>query len=124
MIEGIKTKHIALQYSDRKKAEIFFNKILGLKLSKTFTLSKELSNDIFNINEEVAVDVYINKNAYFEVFITDKRTNYNYEHTCIEINDKDEFIKRCKNYDIDPIFVKKGKESFYLLEIFQVICLK
>ena len=51
MTEAVKTKHIALLYSDRKKAELFFNKILGIELSKSFTLSEELSNKIFNISE-------------------------------------------------------------------------
>jgi len=46
-----KTKHVALHYSNRKQAKTFFLKILDLQFSKTFNLSKELSNEIFNINE-------------------------------------------------------------------------
>ena len=118
MTETVKTKHIALLYSDRKKAEIFFNKILGIELSKSFTLSKELSKEIFNIDEKVTVDVYSNSDNYFEVFITSKKTNYSYEHTCIEVNNKDDFFNRCRTYKIEPIFVKKGEKYLMFIRDF------
>ena len=108
--------HIALLYPDRRKAEIFFTKILKLSLKKTFTLSKELSESIFGINEEVVVDVYSNDTSYFEIFITKRLTNYTYEHISIEINNKEEFIKRCKNYDIKPIFAKKGDKTLLFIK--------
>ena len=118
MKREIKTLHTALQYSDRNKAKIFFNKILGLELKKTFTLSNELSNQIFGINEEVIVDVYSNEKAYFEVFITKIKTKYNFEHTCIEIDNKIDFIDRCKTYGIEPIFVKKGEKTLLFIKDF------
>ena len=117
-MEEVKTIHVALQYYDRKQAEIFFNKILKLPLKKTFTVSKELSNIIFEINEEVTVDVYGNEEACFEVFITKIKTKYRFEHTCIKINDKNEFIKRCNKYGIKPIFVKKGVKTLLFIKDF------
>jgi catechol 2,3-dioxygenase-like lactoylglutathione lyase family enzyme len=118
MTEAVKTKHIALQYSDRKKAEIFFTKILLIPLNKTFTLSKDLTDDIFNINEQVTVDVYSNKNAYFEIFITKFNKKYSFEHTCIEVNNKEEFVERCKKYRIKPNFVKKGNKELLFIRDF------
>jgi len=116
MKEKTVLKHVALQYSDRKQAEIFFTKILGLQLKKTFTLSKELSNEIFGTNEEATVDVYANDYSYFEIFITKRQTKYNYEHICIEINDREEFVKRCEKYGIEPIFVKKGEKTLLFIK--------
>ena len=110
--------HIALQHNNRKQAEIFFNKILKLPLKKTFTISKELSNKIFKINEEVTVVVYGNKDACFEVFIVKKQTKYRFEHTCIEINDKKEFIKKCNEYNIKPFYVKKGAKTLLFIKDF------
>ena len=114
----IKTKHIALQYKDRTKAKIFFNEILGLDFNKTFTLSNELSKDIFGLDEEVTVDVYSNEDAYFEVFITKTKTKYNYEHTCIEIDNEEEFIVKCKMNGIEPIFVKKDGKTLLFIKDF------
>jgi hypothetical protein len=118
MNEETALKHVALQYSDRKQAEIFFTKVLGLKLKKTFTLSKELSNEIFGAKEEVIVDAYANDHSYFEIFITKRETNYTYEHIGIDINNEDEFIKRCKKYGIEPKFVKKGEKTLLFIKDF------
>jgi len=118
MTKGTKILHSALHYSDRKQAEIFFTKILELKLKKTFTLSKDLSNNIFKINEEVTVDVYSNDEACFEVFITKIKIEHGYEHICIEIDDKEEFIKRCRKYKIEPKIVKKGAKTLLFIKDF------
>jgi len=109
-------RHTALQFDDKQKAELFFTKILGLNLEKSFTLSKELSNEIFGIAEEVTAYVYADENTYFEIFITQKKPRPGYEHTCIEINDKEAFIERCKKYDIKPLFVKKDERTLLFIK--------
>ena len=119
MSEEINFKHVALQYKDRIKAEVFFKKILGIPLKKTYTVSKELSKTVFDIDEESIVDVYDNEKMCFEVFITDKKTKYSYEHTCIEIKDKDVFIKRCKEHGIEPIFAKKELRTLLFIRDFE-----
>ena len=118
MSEEINFKHVALQYKDRSKAEVFFTKVLEIPLKKTFTVSKELTKAIFGIDEEVLVDVYDNEKICFEVFVTKKRTKYSYEHTCVEIKDKDGFIRRCKKYGIEPIFVKKELKTLLFIRDF------
>ena len=85
-------------------------------MKKTFTLNKELSKNIFGINEEVIVDVYSNKDCYFEIFITKRKTKYNYEHISIEVSNLDEFIKKCKKYNIEPIFIKKDEKTLIFIK--------
>jgi catechol-2,3-dioxygenase len=116
MVEKTVIQHVALQYISRKQAETFFTKILGLQLKKTFTVSKELSEAIFKIKEDVIVDVYSNDKAYFEIFIIKKQTNHGYNHIGIEINDKEEFLKQCKNYDLEPIFVEKDEKTLLFIK--------
>lgn len=118
MSEKTVVKHIALQYSDKKKADIFFTEILGLKLEKTFTITKELSNEIFGIKEETTIYAYTNKETYFEIFITDKPSKHGYEHVCIEINNKEEFVEQCKKYGIKPMFIKKGDKTLLFIKDF------
>ena len=115
---NIKTRlqHVALQNTNKKKTEIFFKKILGLQHIKTFTLTKEVTNEIFGIN--IDVQVYNNGKTQFEIFITKNQKDYGFEHTCIEINNKEEFIKRCKKYDIKLIFIKKGEKTLLFVKDF------
>jgi len=118
MKKETKTLHVGLQYSDRKQAEIFFTKILNLHLNKTFSLSKELSNEIFKINEKVTVDVYCNKKSYFEIFITKIKNKNSFNHICIEIDNKQVLTERCKKYNIEPLFVKKGEKTLLFIRDF------
>lgn len=118
MSEEVNFKHVALQYKDRKKAEIFFTKVLEIPLKKTFTVSKELAESIFGIEEEVIVDVYDNEKICFEVFVTKRQTKHSYEHTCVEIKDKDGFIRKCKEHGIEPNFVKKELKTLIFIRDF------
>jgi catechol-2,3-dioxygenase len=118
MIKETILKHVALQYSDKKQADIFFSKILGMQLKKTFTISKDLIYEIFRIKEEILIAVYKNESTCFEIFITDKKTDYSFEHTCIQINNKEELIERCKKYGIKIIFVKKGEKTLLFIKDF------
>jgi len=115
MDEETSLNHVALQYSDEKKAEIFFTKILGIPLKKKFTISPELSKDIFGIEESVEILVYDNQKARFEVFIIQLDKKQGYAHTCIEIENKKELINRSKKYGIEPIVIKKdGKDLLFV----------
>jgi catechol-2,3-dioxygenase len=101
--------HIALQYTDKEDAETFFTKILGLQLEKIFTISSDLSNKIFGIKENIEVLVYNSEKARFEIFITKKqKPTSGFDHTCIVIDNKEEFIKRCKQYNLQPNLVDKN----------------
>ena len=115
MTKETKINHVALTYSDKEKADVFFNKILGLKLKKTFTLLPELSYQIFGIKQKVTAFSYENEHTRFEIFINDKESEYTYEHTCILIDNKNEFIKRCKQHGLNPFVVEKdGKEYLFV----------
>ena len=108
-------QHIALQYADKKQADIFFKEILDLSLIKNFNVSKELAKKIFNISEEVEVFVYGNDNATFEIFIIEKKQLNVFNHVCIKIDDKEEFFNKCKKYKLKPYYVKKEDKKLLFL---------
>jgi len=110
--------HIGIQYYDKEKAELFFTKILNMPKTRSFTVSEELSKKIFGISKDVNVDVYSNNNTIFEVFITEKKSKQYYEHICIEIDNKDEFVKKCKKYGLKPNIIKKGEKNLLFVKDF------
>lgn len=109
-------KHVALEVNNAEKAKIFFTKILGLSFIKSFDLSHKLSESIFGIKESVYVEVYENKNTVFEIFVTKKTNERSFVHTCIEVDDKNKFISRCKDNGIKPIVVKKGEKNLLFVK--------
>ena len=110
--------HVALQFSDKEKADIFFNKILGMPKVKTFTVSEELSENIFGIKSMIDVEVYDNGKARFEIFTEETSRIHGYEHTCIEVSNKKEFIAQCRKYGIEPLVVKKEDKDLLFVRDF------
>ena len=118
MTKGTMLNHVALQCNDKQKVGIFFTKILGLPIKKKFTLSREVSEDIFNIDESVDVEVYDKNETRFEIFITQTKGEHGYEHVCIEIDNKKEFIDRCKKYELNPKIITKGGKNLLFVKDF------
>ena len=114
MSEKTNIKHIALNFNDELKADLFFNNILELPSIKDFTLNKNLSNKIFGINKNIKVKTYGNKNIVFEIFITEELSGF--EHTCIEISNKEKFIKKCKENKIEPMLIDKGDKILLFIK--------
>ncbi len=107
----VSMQHVALQYSEKAKADIFFKEILGLDLLKDFKLSVELSKQIFDVSEEVNVFVYANKECFLEIFITPYKTDCIFNHVCIKVPDKKEFVNKCEKNNLKPYFVDKGDKK-------------
>ena len=118
MDESIKIAHIALQCKDKKKAEIFFCKILGLNKEKEFTIPADIANLIFNINKDIDVILYSNKNIRFEIFFTEKETNVTYEHICLNVENKEEIINLCSKYGVEIKNIKKENKELLFIRDF------
>ena len=111
-------QHVAINYKDKEKADIFFTKILDLKLKKSFSLTSELSKQIFDTLEQVDVFVYGDNFTVFEVFITKKAVKHTFEHVCIKVNNKNEFIEKCKNYELEPYQINKEEKQLLFVKDF------
>jgi len=111
-------QHVAINYKDKEKADIFFTKILDLKLQKSFSLTPDLSKQIFDISEKIDVFVYGDNFTVFEVFITQKTVKHAFEHVCIKVDDKKEFIDKCKNYGLKPYIINKDEKQLLFVKDF------
>jgi len=115
MEERTLLNHVALKCNDEEGAKTFFTDILGIPLIKKFAISGDLSEAIFGIKGNVDILVYDNNETRFEVFIGQVGKKHGYEHTCIEVDDKSEFIDRCKKHEIEPISVnKEGRDILFV----------
>ena len=118
MNKDVKVLHVAINCATKEKADIFFNTILNMKLKKNFTLSDDLSEKIFGIKKDVEVLVYDNGFAQFEIFIDKSLKNQRFDHICIEVDNKNQFIESCKEYKLNPFFVKKGEKNLLFVRDF------
>ena len=111
-------KHVALECKDKKKAKIFFTEILGLPLKREFEISSELSKSIFEIDNACEIITFDDETTCFEIFITKRPHSKNYDHVCIEVDELEEFISRCKDNGIEPIIVPKKEKSLIFVKDF------
>lgn len=110
--------HVGLQCSNKSEAEIFFAKILEMPKVKDFTLSEDLSDALFGIKRSIEIVVYDNGMTRIEVFIGETVRKSGYEHICIEVGSKKEFISRCKTHGVEPLIINKGGKDLLFVKDF------
>jgi len=119
----MKLEHIALSVSDYKEIEKFYTNVLGMKQIKNFVLRKELAANIFEINEEITVFLLQKDRVVFEIFITTEYRKQAFDHVCISIKNREEFINkvllngykviRIEREIFDLLFVKDKDENIF-----------
>lgn len=108
--------HIALCANSDEDANEFFSVLLDIPFVRKFNISKELAYKIFKIMDDVTVLVYENKNLKFEIFITESNYNKIFNHICLEIDNKDNLIKKCKENNIIYFYVDKEDKKLLFLK--------
>jgi catechol 2,3-dioxygenase-like lactoylglutathione lyase family enzyme len=115
MAKEVIIQHVAVECSDQQSADRFFTSILGMLKSKTTIISKELSTAIFGVNKSSPIEIYDNGKTRFEVFIKKTRREPAYDHICIEVDNKNDFIERCTQHGLVPFFVEKeGRQLLFV----------
>ncbi|MBE3122768.1 MAG: VOC family protein [Thermoplasmata archaeon] len=115
MVKEIHIQHVAVECSDQQSSDRFFTTTLGIPKIKSTILSKEVSAAIFGINKNVPIEIYDNGKMRVEVFINTTRREPTYDHICIEVDNKSDFITQCKQQGLDPFFVEKeGKQLLFV----------
>ena len=106
----MRLNHVALVCSSEQRANDFYESVLGLRKIKSFVLDKDLAHRIFGIEREPRVIVYGNDRFTAEVFIDDRLTerSTSFEHLCLEVKDREEFVKKCEAMHVEVNRVPKG----------------
>ncbi|MBU2515632.1 VOC family protein [bacterium] len=102
--------HIALVCSSEAKADRFFLACLNLEKTASKILPAELSEKVFNRKEELKILYYGNDLLSFEVFISSQKdlVENSLGHVCINVQDRDLFIKTCEKEELEILKIPKG----------------
>lgn len=113
-------KHVALTCSSEEKADRFYRDLLGLEKLNRKTLSETLSRQIFDLDVEFLIVNYAHDEMHFEIFIHDTPgvDDRKIAHTCIEVEDLDEFLARCLNTGVAIRQVPKGDKTVTFISDF------
>jgi len=113
-------KHAALTSSSAEKADTFYADLLGLTKSEPKALPRELSKAIFNVDSELVMINYQDENTHFEIFITGESSGNSrpIEHVCLEIDNLEEFLEKCRSLNADIARIPKGDKTLTFIRDF------
>ena len=115
MGDEVTIQHVAVECADQESADRFFTGVLGMPKVKHSMLPEELSRVIFKMDKSTIFDLYDNGKIRIEVFISAEKRQRTYNHICIGVDDKHEFITRCQRQGFEPFFVEKnGKQLLFV----------
>ncbi|MBN1280288.1 MAG: VOC family protein [Candidatus Thermoplasmatota archaeon] len=118
MVEPVVLQHVAVECDDQVSADRFFTEICGLSKTKSTVLSTELSQQIFGLTQSVTFCLYENGQMRVEVFIHHGQRPPSYAHLCIEVEDKQRFMDRCRQQGLQPFVVmKESKELLFVRDV-------
>lgn len=113
-------KHVALACTSESKADTFYANLLGLTKSEPKILPLDLSRAIFNVDSELVMINYQDDRVHFEIFIapSDRGNNPKIEHTCLEVDDLDEFLAKCRKLNVDVSRIPKADKTLTFIRDF------
>jgi len=88
-------KHIGLQVNEND-VELFYKKILNFQINRTFDLSENIANEIFEQKEAVKVICGNCEGLEFELFVSKTITPPTFNHICIHTENASKIFEQAK----------------------------
>ena len=106
----MKLDHVAVVCRSQENADRFYRKILGLAKIKASLLSEDLAKAIFHVARRCTVITYGNDNMLVEVFVpeTPAENRAPFVHLCLEVENREEFVQKCRDMALTVNRIKKG----------------
>jgi len=106
-------RHVALTCSSEKKSDRFYKELLGLEKSEPKILPESLTEAIFNLDARLPMINYRNDRVHFEIFVTRQPddTKRQINHVCLEVDDLQRLLNKCRDLDVDVSQIPKGNRT-------------
>jgi catechol 2,3-dioxygenase-like lactoylglutathione lyase family enzyme len=111
--------HIALVSSSEEKANRFYKDGLGLKEIRSSVIPASLSKSLFGIDQEFKAIDFGDEQIKFEVFIVNHEAVFplrKLDHVCLEVEDREALLKKCKGIGFEVLQVPKGDSLVIFLK--------
>ncbi len=116
----MKFVHVSLVCSSEEHADKFYSEFLNLKKTATKILPLTISKALFGIQADLKIMNYQGDSLFFEIFINDQKIPpaKHIEHTCLEVGNFDEFLKKAKDHNIKCIQIPKAEKMITFISDF------
>ena len=113
-------KHGGLTCSSEENSDKFYRDVLGLNKLAPKTLPADLSLAIFDLDAELQMINYMDEHIHFEIFIAKQfpAPQSRIDHLCLEVDDLDEFIAKCRGMQVKVKLIPKGQKTLTFIKDF------
>lgn len=112
--------HIALPSRSLENADRFFHGILGLEKIKSSTVEPDLALALFGRAQPWDIVTYRGGNLAIEVFVSEAAPPPAPPiiHLCLEVEDRDAFLDRCRSAGLAVIQAPRGEAVVVFIQDF------
>lgn len=112
--------HISAVCATYENAKRFYADMLGMEEVKNFSIDQALTEKIFGVSCGCRIVCFENDSCVIEVFIPSKKVEGKkpFMHHCIEVEDREGFLSRCREQNLRINRVAKGDKFLFFLEDF------
>ena len=116
----MKLQHVALVCGSEESADRFYRGVLGLMRIKSAVLNKDLAKKIFDTAVESQLILFGNESFAVEVFVPASvaKDKPPYSHVCLEVADRDEFLRKCEAAGLSVSRIPRGDTLLVFMEDF------
>ena len=113
-------KHAGLTCRTEDHADKFYRDLLGLNKSAPKTLPADLCRAIFNLGAELKMINYMDDKIHFEIFVSPQPaiSQRPIDHLCLEVDDLDGFIEKCRSMQVAVARIPKGDKTLTFIKDF------
>jgi len=76
-------RHIGLTVTDSEEIVNFYEEVLLFSTKHKFTINRNISQQIFNVNDVTDVYVMVQQDLEFEIFISHRKEKRLFSHVCL-----------------------------------------
>ena len=108
----MRIQHVGLVCRSEGNSDRFYQDLLGLEKTRSFTLSRELARDLFGFDQSFQVITYLKDDAHFEIFVIEesKAAPPQFHHVALEVENRERFLEECRGMLVPVVDVsKEGK---------------
>jgi len=115
----MKLNHFAVASNSEDESDKFFIELLKLQKTRDFTVPAKLMEKFFEVSRDQRILRYEKENMAAEVFITEDESKKKdlFTHVCLEIENRDEFVRKGLDFGFKVIKVPREKSEGYYLFI-------
>lgn len=112
----MKQHHLALTIQNTDEIHQFYENILGFQIVKTFELEVELANKIFNIHKPTQAFFMEGHGLALELFIDKNKKQAGFNHWCLSIPVREEFLKNAEKHNVEIIRIPRGSYDLIFIK--------